>query len=71
MKVERSSEQLTSVLSVSYGPYPAGLDAPDGAVVMLQTRYGGQITLSAEDWAALIEFCDSQDADAVRTLTVR
>lgn len=67
MQAENWEEELTPSLKLEGKAWPAGLDSPDGAVIMLRKRHGGQITLSAGDWAALIEFCGTQDADAVRS----
>ena len=44
---------LTPTLAIEAGRWPAGLDAPDGAVVMIRKRHGGQVTLSQGDWDAL------------------
>jgi hypothetical protein len=45
--------KLTPSLAVEYGQRPPGAGSPDGAVVMIRKRHGGQVTLSLKDWNAL------------------
>lgn len=58
---EKIEEELTPTLTLSFGDWPATIDAPEGAVVMIKKRFG-QITLSAEDWQALIDYINQQKA---------
>jgi hypothetical protein len=54
---ERIRYELSDRLTVIDGDFPETLDAPNGAVVMLQLRHSGQITLSRWDWELLQLFC--------------
>jgi hypothetical protein len=53
--------ELTETLTIKHGKFPATMDSPEGAIVMIQKRHGGQITMSKTDWIALVEFCQGYE----------
>ena len=59
-----SEVELSPTLMLEFKDWPAGLDAPDGAIVMLRKRLGGQITLSASDWETLSAYMRASAADS-------